>query len=303
MPSHRSTPGSSAQRRSPHCARARAARWCSRSGLIRVSTRRHRRRRCVPSSVVEVPLQGGDHGGRDLRRGRARAPRRPPRPGRRPTDPAPSPRATRPARSRWRYRPVRRRPAAPRSAPAAARAPPRRPAPPTRSPARPTPHAPTPGGDSTTVPSSSHSGSIAANRAIAASCTARRHVDHPLQPNRAPPPTPPATRPPPRSRRHPRARPAPTHTPPAPRPDPWPSPSPPAVSLPQTYRRPPTDPRSPKPIRWPSSRIPVAPQPVSLSPERTAPARRMLTAPTRPERSQPRPGGPHRARANPPDRR
>ncbi len=51
VPSHRSTPGSSTHRRSPHAARARAARWCSRSGLIRVSTRRQRRRNAVPSSV------------------------------------------------------------------------------------------------------------------------------------------------------------------------------------------------------------------------------------------------------------
>ena len=51
MPSHRSTPGSSTHRRSPHSRPGLQARWRSRSGLIRASTRRHRRRRCAPSST------------------------------------------------------------------------------------------------------------------------------------------------------------------------------------------------------------------------------------------------------------
>ena len=55
VPTHLSTPGSSAHRRSPHSSRARRARWTSRSGLTRVSTRRQRRRRCAASSDPKYP--------------------------------------------------------------------------------------------------------------------------------------------------------------------------------------------------------------------------------------------------------
>ena len=172
VPSHRSTPGSSTHRRSPHCARARAARWCSRSGLIRASTRRHRRRRRGAVLGLEVRLQGGDHGGRHLGGGVLEL-----------LGDHPGPVGVQPARGHRRVqptqpglasrtRPGRRRPAAPRCAPAAGRAPPRWPAPRTRSPAHPTTHAPGPGATPPRCRPRGYSGSIAANRAIAASCTA-----------------------------------------------------------------------------------------------------------------------------------
>ena len=70
----------------------------------------------------------------------------------------------------------------------------------------------------------------------------RRHIDHPLRsPHRRRPLLQrPATAD--VSERPRQLEPARPHTPPQPRPDPWPSPSPPAVSLRRSYRRPLTDP-------------------------------------------------------------
>ena len=69
VPSHLSTPGSSAHRRRPQCSRACLARWTTRSGLTRASTVRHRRRSCGAASVSQVLAEGGDDRGRDRRRG------------------------------------------------------------------------------------------------------------------------------------------------------------------------------------------------------------------------------------------
>ena len=147
VPSQWSTPGSSTHRRSLDSARARAARWRSRSGLIRASTRRQRRRRC--GAVLDR---------------RSGPPGRPPRspgtsagacssssamtpPGRRRAGPRPSPRAAHPDPARVRSPAGRPRPAS-----TAVRHPPLGvqrgggTAPPTGSPARPTPRAPARGG-------------------------------------------------------------------------------------------------------------------------------------------------------------
>ena len=223
MPSQRSTPGSSTQRRSPHDARARSARWRSRSGLIRASARRHRRRRCAASSTSKCALERRHHRRAHLRRRGLELARHhtgpvgvePARAHRRvqPTQPGLGPRCPR----------ARRPPAAPPQPPGARRAPRTPPAPPTRSPARPTPRAPTRGGTSTSVPSSRYSRLDRRQPRDRGILHRRRHVDHPLQrphrarpliPRPAPPPTAPAPQstPPPQHRRPPPPASGPTAT-------------------------------------------------------------------------------------------
>ena len=214
MPSHRSTPGSSTQRRSPHDALARSARCRSRSGLIRASARRQRRRRCAASSTLEVTLEHRHHGRAHLRRGGLELLRHDTGPV--PVEPARAHRLvqpTQPGLGRGALGPVGGQQPPP-PPPAARRAPTTPPAPPRRSPARPTPRAPTPGG---TRPRCRPRGTPARSPP-----TARSRHPAPPTPRRSPaaatpprPPTAPATPPPPTAPAPQSARP-PQHRPPPP---------------------------------------------------------------------------------------
>ena len=172
VPSHRSTPGSSAHRRSPHCGAG------PRGALVQQVRADPGQHPPAPPPQVrtvlggEVPLQRGHHGGRDLGGGVLEL-----------LGDHPGPVGVQPTRRHRRVQPTQpglggRLPAGPSAA--------RRTAVRTRRCActaevASTPDTiagassatcPSPRWHSTTVPSSSHSGSIAANRAIAASCTA-----------------------------------------------------------------------------------------------------------------------------------